>query len=193
MTCEDTRPAVGSLGLDELSAVEVAQKLELQPHPEGGFFRETYRSAVEIETEAGLRPTATAILYLLTAQDPSRFHRLRSDEVWFYHAGAPAELILLRPRSAEHQIVGLDLPQVVVPAASWMAARVLSQDQADWGAGRAPERRWTPDRRWSPSLHWTLVSCVVSPGFDYADFDLGAREALLRDYPQARKEILALT
>lgn len=187
------RPGVGSLGLDELTAAEVAHKLDLQPHPEGGYFRETYRSPAQTQAETGVRPLVTTILYLLTAQDPSRFHRLRSDEVWFYHAGAPAELIMLRSRCAEYHVVGEDLSQVVVPAQCWMAARVLSEDQADWGAGRAPERRWTPDRRLTPSLHWTLVSCIVSPGFDFVDFELGSREALLSEYPQARREILALT
>jgi predicted cupin superfamily sugar epimerase len=193
MTPDCARPETSDLGLEELSALEVAERLRMQPHREGGYFRETYRSVLEVQTEAGARPLSTAILYLLTEQGPSRFHRLRSDELWFYHAGAPAEMVFLQSGPIVYQLVGLDTPEVVVPAQCWVGARVLNENQADWGAGRAPERRWTPDRRLAPELRWTLVSCVVSPGFDFEDFELADREALLRDYPQARREILALT
>lgn len=193
MTPDLRHPGEAERGLRELLALEVADRLDLRPHEEGGHFREVYRSPQEVQTEAGLRPVSTAILYLLTVQDPSRFHRLRSDELWFYHAGAPVEMVLLRDGAVEHRVVGVDVPQALVPAGSWLGARVLREDQTDWGSGRAPERRWTSDRRSGPELHWTLVSCVVSPGFVYDDFELGDRETLLRDYPQARREILALT
>ncbi len=181
------------LGLEELSAPEVAEKLGLEPHREGGYFRENYRSPIEVRTEAGTRALSTIILYLLTVEDPSRFHRLRSDELWLYHAGAPTELVRLAKPIVAQRVVGLDCPQALVPANSWMGARVLTEGQADWGAGRAPERRWTPDRRYSPGLRWTLLSCVVTPGFDYHDLEMGDRQALLRDYPAAREIILALT
>jgi predicted cupin superfamily sugar epimerase len=167
---------------------------------------------IEVPTEAGARPLSTAILYLFTTDEPSRFHRLRWDEVWFYHAGSPAELVLLAPpmikrideapaapgagsdpRPFTTLVVGLDCPQALVPAYYWMAARVLAEDEADWGAGRAPERRWTADRRYAPESRWTLVSCVVSPGFQCADFELAERKALVRDFPQARAIIRALT
>ncbi len=191
-----------------LSALEVARNLGLEPHREGGYFRETYRSAVQVRTEAGERPLSTAILYLVTENEPSRFHRLRADELWFYHAGAPLELLRLgsgvsalspeedaAPQKAawESQVIGPDLPQALLPALCWAAARVVVDDQADWGVGRAPERRWTRDRRYTHDHRWTLVSCVVSPGFVYDDFELADRESLLRDYPQARQAILALT
>ena len=74
-----------------------------------------------------------------------------------------------------------------------MAVRAISGEQADWGDGRAPERRWTADRRATHDLDWTLVSCVVTPGFEYADFELADQKALLRDYPLAKELILALT
>ncbi len=77
------------------SAIEVAEALGLEPHREGGFFRETYRSQTVVRTGSGTRPLATAIIYLLTAGSPSRFHRLRFEEIWFFHAGCRAELVML--------------------------------------------------------------------------------------------------
>jgi hypothetical protein len=173
--------------------LEVAVVLDMQPHREGGYFRETYRSPQVIHTEAGPRPLSTAILYLLTATAPSRFHRLRSDELWLYHAGSPAELVLLGEGRPRHEAVYLNRPQAFVPAEHWMAAQVISEHEADWGSGRAPERRWTADRRNTRQLRWTLVGCVVTPGFEYDDFELGDQEALLREFPRAHREILALT
>lgn len=198
--CGD-QPASGGLfqGLDELTAGQVAERLALTPHPEGGYYRETYRSPWTVETEQGLRSLSTVIHYLLTADQPSRLHRLRFDEVWLYNAGAAVEMVLLGGRVAvassplRLEVLGLDSPQVVVSGGTWMGARVISEGQADWGGGRAPERRWTADRRSSPELQWTLVSCVVTPGFHFDDFELGEREALLRSFPQARRVIQALT
>jgi predicted cupin superfamily sugar epimerase len=66
-------------------------------------------------------------------------------------------------------------------------------EQSDWGDGRAPERRWTADRRTSHEYDWTLVSCVVTPGFEYSDFQMADRESLLHDFPLAKDVILALT
>jgi predicted cupin superfamily sugar epimerase len=198
MTEDRDAPLTGQVayrGLNELTAEQVVERLQLLPHREGGFFREVYRSQIPIETPAGRRPLSTVILYLLTPENPSRFHRLRFDEVWLYHAGAPAEMVLLEHEAGavDIQVLGLDSPQVVVPGRSWMGARVLTEGQADWGGGRAPERRWTPDRRANPDTRWTLVSCVVSPGFDYADFEPGRKEELLRRFPQARRMIVDLT
>ena len=195
----DVEPRVAGcgtyLGLEGLSAQQVAARLDLQPHREGGFFRETYRSPFMVGTERGERPLCTVVLYLLTTEDPSRIHRLFSDEVWYYHAGAPAEIALLAQRvgGVEPHVIGPDNPEVLVPAAGWMAAQVLTEEQADWGEGRAPERRWTPDRRAGMEPRWTLVSCMVTPGFDYRDFELGRREALLHEFPQARRIIQTLT
>jgi predicted cupin superfamily sugar epimerase len=193
MTPECVGPTSDFRCLEELCPHEVAERLELEPHREGGFFRETYRSPVVVAADNGPRPASTAILYLLTADDPSRFHRLRMIELWFYHAGAPAELFVLSPPAATQRVIGLDCPQLLVPANTWTAARVLTEDEADWGVGRAPERRWTADRRAAPQLRWTLVSCVVAPGFTYDDFELADRAALLREFPQERAAILALT
>jgi predicted cupin superfamily sugar epimerase len=185
-------------GLEELTAEQVAARLSLEPHREGGFFRETYRSARQVQTEVGPRATSTVILYLLTIENPSRFHRLRFDEIWCFHAGAPAEMVRLAPhgkaeRALTWQVIGRDNPQLLVSGGHWLASRVVTAGQADWGEGWAPERRWTADRRANPEARWTLVSCIVTPGFEYGDFELADRDALLAAFPQARRVIQALT
>jgi predicted cupin superfamily sugar epimerase len=191
---------------EEPSAAEMIAALDLKPHREGGYFRETYRAVTEVPVAEGKRPACSAIIYLLTEAEPSRFHRLRSDELWFYHSGALAELVLLPPpaegaaaqsqpfeRLPEHRLIGPVSPYVLVPAGWWVAVRTSSGEQTDWGDGRAPERRWTADRRSTHDISWTLVSCVVTPGFEYKDFEMADREVLLREFPLAREVILALT
>ncbi|MDO9380314.1 MAG: cupin domain-containing protein [Nocardioidaceae bacterium] len=138
-------------------------RLGLQPHPEGGWFRETWRSGHDVTLPGydGPRATATSILYSLGDGEESAWHRVASDELWLHHSGPALVLGLARDlpgadADVEHRL-GADLdageqPQVLVPAGWWQRARPAGQ-------GRA------------------LVTCVVSPGFDYADFDLadGAR------------------
>lgn len=130
----------------------------LQPHPEGGWYREIHRSSEQVSRDDGARRAAlTVILFLLEADRPSRWHRVRgADESWHFIAGAPLEL-RLRPdhdQPAASHALGFspgqpDLqPVLVVPAGWWQAARSL-------GA-------------------WSLVSCCVGPGFDFLDFDLDA-------------------
>lgn len=166
-------------GVDEIVAV-----LGLEPHAEGGFFRETYRSAERVVTPRGARAAATCILFLVTAASPSLFHRLRSDELWLYHSGAPLELVSLLSDGSSERVVlaGADAltaseetsPQAIVPKEAWQAARILV------GEGGSEEA-------------WTLLSCVVTPGFDYADFELGDRRELERAYPLQFEIISALT
>jgi predicted cupin superfamily sugar epimerase len=129
---------------------ELAVLLELEPHPEGGWYRETWRSEVNF-TPAGYdgeRASATAIYFLLAPGEESRSHRVRSAEVWLWHSGGPLTL----QYDEETVTLGPDVgagerPQVVVPAGAWQAARPT---------GNQP----------------VLVSCIVSPGFDFADFTL---------------------
>jgi predicted cupin superfamily sugar epimerase len=198
--------SAGALGPEDPTAEDLIATLDLSPHREGGYYRETYRSEIGVATVNGKRSASTAVLYLLTHAEPSRFHRLRSDELWFYHSGALAELVLLRPvegkasarpghheRLAEQRVIGPGSPYVLVPGGWWVAVRAIVGEQTDWGGGRAPERRWTADRRAKREYDWTLVSCVVTPGFDYADFEMADRDALLRDFPLAKEVILALT
>lgn len=136
----------------------LAEQLDMAPHPEGGWFRETWRSAVSFEPDGydGPRSAATAIYFLLHPGEVSAWHVVRSDELWFWHSGGPLELRFggsgETPGEGEVAILGTDLaaghrPQLLVPAGVWQTA-VPAGDQP------------------------VLVSCVVAPGFDYADFRL---------------------
>jgi len=138
---------------------ELAERLDLQPHPEGGWFRETWRSAVTFAPEGydGPRSAATAIYFLLYPGEESAWHVVRSDELWFWHSGSPLALRLggsgASPGDGPTIVLGTDLaagqrPQALVPAGVWQAAAPL------------------------PGTEPVLVSCVVAPGFDFADFRL---------------------
>jgi predicted cupin superfamily sugar epimerase len=131
-----------------VTAEEVVRLLGLQPHPEGGLFRETFRASAE----DGGRGASTAIYYLLRGGEASAWHRVDADEVWHHYAGAPLELTLAeggRGRSAVR--LGADLaagerPQAVVPAGVWQTARSLGD--------------------------WTLVGCTVAPAFELSGFEM---------------------
>ncbi|MFB9182945.1 cupin domain-containing protein [Dactylosporangium sucinum] len=136
----------------------LAEQLDLRPHPEGGWYRETWRSPVTF-TPAGYdgpRATATAIYFLLHPGESSAWHVVRSDELWFWHSGGPLELRLggsgPAPADGPVAILGADVaagqrPQVLIAAGTWQAAAPIGADPV-------------------------LVSCVVAPGFDFADFRL---------------------
>ncbi|MGN6374279.1 MAG: cupin domain-containing protein [Sphingomonas sp.] len=133
------------------SARDLIARLNLAPHPEGGWYRETWRAPAA----AGERASATAILFLLESGGRSHWHRVDAAELWLWHAGAPLTLSMAASEAGpiEHHRLGGDVaggeaPQLLVPPHHWQAA--------------------TADRG------WTLVSCVVSPGFDFAGFDLAA-------------------
>ncbi|GAA1862042.1 cupin domain-containing protein [Pseudonocardia ailaonensis] len=132
-----------------MSRPALATAHDLAPHPEGGWYRRTWTSPVTVETDHGPRPTATAILYLLDAE--SRWHRVRSAELWLWHSGSPVALRTggtgPAPAGPLERFLGPELPQIEVPAHHWQAATLLGPEPA-------------------------LVSCVVSPGFDFADFEL---------------------
>jgi len=128
----------------------LAELLGLEPHPEGGWYRQTWRSEVEFEPEGygGTRASATAIYFLLAPGEESRWHQVRSAEIWLWHSGGP--LTLEYGDTPEVVTLGPDVrlgqqPQVVIPPNAWQAARPAGDDPV-------------------------LVSCVVSPGFDFADF-----------------------
>jgi uncharacterized protein len=136
----------------------LAERLDLAPHPEGGWYRETWRCPVTFAPDGydGPRAAATAIYFLLHPGERSRWHTVRSDELWFWHSGGPLALRLggagTEPSGAETIVLGGDVfagqrPQARVPGGAWQAAEP---------AGTEP----------------VLVSCVVAPGFDYADFRL---------------------
>ncbi len=130
----------------------VIARLGMRPHPEGGWYRETWRAPAR-STTPGARPASSAILYLLAAGERSHWHSVDADEIWQFSTGAPLELRVWSdgdPTVAVHRLGGEvtvgDTPQVVVPAGAWQAARPL-------GA-------------------WTLVGCVVAPAFEFAGFEL---------------------
>jgi predicted cupin superfamily sugar epimerase len=156
-------------GRDEIATLTAA--LDLRPHPEGGFFAETYRSA----KTAGERSLSTAIYFLVTAESPSRMHRVASDEIWHFYCGDPLEMLQLEPDGSARTIrIGSrvadgERPQVQVAAGVWQGVRVAS-------GGR-----------------YALVGATVTPGFDFADFEMGGRAELLRDYPGSGAMILELT
>jgi uncharacterized protein len=136
-----------------LSAADVINLLALKPHPEGGYFRETFRD--QRSTAAG-RAVSTAIYFLLARGERSHWHRVDAAEIWHYHAGAPLLLEIAEQAggSIKRITVGPDLaagqrPQAVVDAGAWQAAVSLGD--------------------------WTLVGCTVAPGFEFAGFELAPR------------------
>lgn len=147
------------------------ERLGLQPHPEGGFYRETYRAALDVDLPGcGARAASTAIYFLVTSDSFSALHRIRSDELWFFHAGDPLEIHVLDTTGVQTIVpLSLDTPQAVVGAGCWFGARV-----ARGGS-------------------FSLVSCVVAPGFDFRDFELARREKLIALYPHQREWITSLT
>ena len=130
------------------SASDIISDLSLQPHPEGGWYRETWRA----EAPEGGRAAGTAIFFLLQAGQKSHWHRVDASEIWHFYNGAPLILSLSADgMSVEEKVLGPDLsrdetPQLIVPVNCWQAARSTGD--------------------------WTLVGCTVSPAFDFAGFEL---------------------
>jgi predicted cupin superfamily sugar epimerase len=132
-----------------MDADEIIERLGLEPHPEGGHYRETWRA----DASEGERAAGTAIYFLLRQGEVSHWHRVDSAEIWHHYAGAPLELTIAASDGgpAETHVLGPDLaagarPQVIVPPGAWQSARPLGT--------------------------WLLVGCTVSPGFDFATFEL---------------------
>jgi predicted cupin superfamily sugar epimerase len=154
--------------------------LELKAHPEGGFYKETYRSKESISV-AGLptrfadeRNFSTAIYFLLRSEDCSMFHRIKSDELWHYHAGSCLSIYVLTAEGLKIHKLGSNLEegellQVVIPANCWFGAKVNNQST------------------------YTLAGCTVAPGFDFSDFEIAERNQLLKEFPQQRAIIEILT
>ncbi len=162
-------------------AIDIVRQLGLQPHPEGGYFRETYRASESIPAQGldrrygGSRAASTAIYYLLEAGQRSALHRLRSDEIFHFYAGDPLRIIEITPDGRlTETLLGADLaaggiPQHVIPAGAWFGALPAE-------GGR-----------------FALVGCTVAPGFDFADFELAETVALLAAFPQHEAWIRRLT
>jgi predicted cupin superfamily sugar epimerase len=164
----------------------IVATLGLAPHPEGGFYRETYRAPLVLPRDAlgaafgGDRHASTAIYFLVPRGTFSALHRIAADEVWHHYAGAPLEVVAILPDGGlERVTLGSELaagerPQHVVRAGAWFGSRVPDTAAAARGA-------------------WSLVGCTVAPGFDFADFEMGERDALVRAFPAHRDLIASLT
>jgi predicted cupin superfamily sugar epimerase len=160
---------------------KIIQKLKLIPHPEGGYYRETYRSSGEIKQNCltkeykGKRNYSTCIYYLLTSKDFSAFHKIKQDEIWHFYDGFPLKLHVISPDGKYScNIIGREIskgqvPQFVVPGGHWFAASVINKDD------------------------FTLVGCTVSPGFDFKDFTLAKRSELIKEFPKHKNIITELT
>lgn len=152
-------------------------QLKLEPHPEGGYFKETYRSDImeKFSTHDGVRNLCTGIYFLLTQENFSAFHRIRSDEMWHHYDGSAIEIFWISQEGKINQVTlgkSLDdyqVPQAVVPANSWFASCV--EEGGDFA----------------------LAGCTVAPGFDFRDFELADRVDMLREFPQFEQIIRKFT
>jgi uncharacterized protein len=166
-----------------LSPSSLARSLGLSPHPEGGFYKEVFRSADESPSlpprfgaDRRSLPYCTSIYYLVESPDFSAFHRIKADELWYFHAGTGITVHVLGPGEG-YRVLELGPGGEyfgAVSALSWFAAEPRASP------GAAPRA-------------WGLVSCAVSPGFDYRDFELANRAALRREYPERASLIERLT
>lgn len=157
------------------------EKLKLIPHPEGGFYKETYKNSesisdkeLKIEFE-DFRCLATSIYFLLNSGEVSHFHSLKSDEIWYFHDGCPLTVYVINEQGilTRHRL-GLDVekgqqPQIMVPAGSIFGSAVDEENS------------------------YSLVGCMVAFGFDFRDFKLFSRKELLKAYPQHEEIIIRLT
>ncbi len=159
----------------------IINKLNLKPHPEGGFFNETYRSTGVIdkanldEQFSGDRNYATAIYFLLTSDTFSAFHKINQDEIWHFYKGSSIKLHIISPEGNYSKVIignaieNGEHPQYVVPAKYWFAAEVVNNND------------------------YALVGCTVSPGFDFKDFVLPKHDTLITKFPQHKAVITKLT
>jgi predicted cupin superfamily sugar epimerase len=152
----------------------IIERLGLEPHPERGYFRETYRASRAVDSDAhdGARSASTAIYFLVTATEPATYlHRLRSDEVFHLYDGGPLEIVrLFADGTWDVARLGMDLdagerPQIVIPAGTWFGT-MLATD-----------------------VSHCLVGCTVAPGFEFADFELAEGPELAARYPGAADRI----
>jgi hypothetical protein len=136
-----------------MNAADIIARLELKPHPEGGYYRETFRDQ---RTDPQGRARSTAIYYLLGRGDRSQWHRIDAVEIWHYYAGAALTLQIANDGCAPHTIaLGPDVatgerPQAIVPSGAWQTAETTGD--------------------------WTLVGCTVAPGFEFANFELATKD-----------------
>ena len=150
-----------------MTAQELVNHFELEPHPEGGYFKETYRS----EKKFGEHHSSTAIYFLLPNGTKSHLHRIQSDEMWHFYLGDPLTIFEILPDGSTLETkLGQDLKkgeklQYLVKAGHWF--------------GAIPTK----------NAKYSFVGCTVSPGFEFRDFELGKKDTLLKEYPRAKNVI----
>ena len=165
---------------ENINTKALIEKLGLKPHPEGGFFAETYRSEETIPKNAlptryfSDRSFSTSIYYLILPQSFSSMHRIDSDEIFHFYLGSPVKMVQLSGGKGKIVTIGnrLDLdqyPQVLVPKGTWQGL-CLEKEEG-----------------------FALLGCTVAPGFNFSGFELGKGEALLAKYPAFEEEIERLT
>ncbi|MFC0185347.1 hypothetical protein SAMN04515674_103124 [Pseudarcicella hirudinis] len=156
-------------------------KYEMQKHPEGGYFAETYRSKEKIaksglpERFKGDRSFSTGIYFLLESHHISAFHKIESDEMWHFYTGSPLDIYVISPEGVLDVIKlgenfeNNEVFQAVVPAGSWFGSKPAVKDS------------------------YSLVGCTVAPGFDFDDFEMKSRKELIAMFPQHAEIIEILT
>jgi len=167
--------------MDKQKIDQLVTTLNLLPHPEGGFYKEVYRSNHLISNEAldnnfsGDRSYCTSIYFLLTSENFSAFHRIKQDEIWNFYSGSPLLVHVIDKEGVYtcHEI-GMNpeknlFPQLVVPAGAWFASSVKEESA------------------------YAFVGCTVAPGFDFEDFELANRLDLISQYPEHKAIITQLT
>lgn len=153
---------------------EIINSLNLKPHPEGGWYRELYRSSLRVTIDQQSRCALTSIYYLLHRHESSRWHSVKADEIWHFYAGAPLELFAYQPieRALARYVLASPVdkaePTAIIPAGTWQAARSLGE--------------------------YSLVGCSVGPGFEFADFnfvsDMPGHEDHFTDAMNPLRELL---
>ncbi|MFP7296661.1 cupin domain-containing protein [Neobacillus niacini] len=155
-------------------------KLGLIPHPEGGYYKETFKSDEQIGDNElsvnfeGKRKLYTSIYFLLTSDDVSHFHRLKSDELWYYHGGSSLSVHIIDETGKYQEIkLGMNLDAGEVP-------QYLVKKNSIFGSSVAEKNTCS------------LVGCMVSPGFEFQDFELFTQDELLQKYPEHKEIIIKL-
>ncbi|MBL4862378.1 MAG: cupin domain-containing protein [Crocinitomicaceae bacterium] len=155
-----------------MTAQDIIEKFDLQAHPEGGFYAETYRSDMSIPEMD--RQLMTSIYFLLPSSHVSHFHRIKSDELWFFHAGSPLIVHTLDENGHTEHLLGNDVTK-------GEQAQILVKGNTIFGSSVVDENAFS------------FVSCVVAPGFDFNDFELFKADELLAHFPNEKEIIERLT
>ena len=148
------------------NAAHWVAKLKLQPHPEGGYYKEVYRSDKQVARPSSpeLKQACTSIYYLLEGADYSGFHRLQSDELWYFHQGSPLHIHLINEQGnyIVHELSDTETGSfsIIIKAGEWFASQIPAKSG------------------------YVLASCAVAPGFDFAEFEMAEKQQLQALYPQ---------